>query len=85
MANTGAHPTRTVAPTAARAAEPGSLEIAATELHRLELALLVELRLLAGHGFKLAPTFGDVAADFVIAARTERSMEHLAPERYVRG
>jgi sarcosine oxidase len=36
----------------------------------------------SGHGFKLAPLFGDVAADLVLEGRTSRSIDHLAPGRF---
>jgi sarcosine oxidase len=36
----------------------------------------------SGHGFKLAPLFGDVAADLVVDGGTARSIEHLAPSRF---
>lgn len=36
----------------------------------------------SGHGFKLAPLFGDVAAELVVEGGTARSIEHLAPSRF---
>jgi sarcosine oxidase len=36
----------------------------------------------SGHGFKLAPLFGDVAAELVLEGRTPRAIEHLAPDRF---
>jgi sarcosine oxidase len=36
----------------------------------------------SGHGFKLCPLFGDVAADLVLEGRTARSIDHLAPSRF---
>lgn len=36
----------------------------------------------SGHGFKLAPLFGDIAAELVLEGRTSRSIGHLAPERF---
>lgn len=38
----------------------------------------------SGHGFKLAPVFGDVAADLVLTGGTERPVSHLAPDRHLR-
>lgn len=37
----------------------------------------------SGHGFKLAPVFGDIAADLLLTGSTERPINHLAPERYL--
>jgi sarcosine oxidase len=37
----------------------------------------------SGHGFKLAPVFGDIAADLVTAGETGRAIEHVAPARYL--
>ncbi|MGH7922395.1 MAG: N-methyl-L-tryptophan oxidase [Candidatus Dormibacteraceae bacterium] len=37
----------------------------------------------SGHGFKLAPVIGDIAADLVLGGRTPRPIRHLAPERYL--
>jgi sarcosine oxidase len=35
----------------------------------------------SGHGFKLAPLMGDIAADFILEGRTERAVEYLLPHR----
>jgi sarcosine oxidase len=35
----------------------------------------------SGHGFKMAPAFGQVAADLVAGGTTDLPIEHLAPER----
>jgi hypothetical protein len=35
----------------------------------------------SGHGFKLAPLMGDIAADLILEGRTERAVEQLLPHR----
>ncbi|MCG5217866.1 N-methyl-L-tryptophan oxidase [Streptosporangium sp. KLBMP 9127] len=35
----------------------------------------------SGHGFKLAPVFGDIVADLVETGSTTRGIDHLAPNR----
>ncbi|MFG1679789.1 FAD-dependent oxidoreductase [Nonomuraea sp. NPDC049269] len=35
----------------------------------------------SGHGFKLAPVFGDIIADLVETGATAREIDHLAPSR----
>ncbi len=37
----------------------------------------------SGHGFKLSPAFGDIAADFVIDGLTPRPIDYLSPGRYL--
>ncbi|MDS2172616.1 N-methyl-L-tryptophan oxidase [Nesterenkonia sp. CL21] len=36
----------------------------------------------SGHGFKLAPTFGEVAADLALRGHTDHHIDHLAPARF---
>lgn len=36
----------------------------------------------SGHGFKLSPTFGEIAADLVIDGKTSFAIDHLSPERF---
>lgn len=36
----------------------------------------------SGHGFKMAPTFGEIAADLVRDGGTEHLIDHLAPDRF---
>jgi sarcosine oxidase len=38
---------------------------------------------LSGHGFKLAPAFGEIAADFALTGASERSLSLLDPRRYL--
>ncbi|SEH01281.1 sarcosine oxidase [Nonomuraea solani] len=38
----------------------------------------------SGHGFKLAPVFGDIVADLVESGATTRGIGHLAPNRPLR-
>ncbi|MFC7037592.1 N-methyl-L-tryptophan oxidase [Nonomuraea rubra] len=38
----------------------------------------------SGHGFKLAPVFGDIVADLVETGTTTRDIDHLAPNRPLR-
>ncbi|MEU8399867.1 FAD-dependent oxidoreductase [Nonomuraea sp. NPDC048892] len=38
----------------------------------------------SGHGFKLAPVFGDIVADLVESGATARGIGHLAPDRPLR-
>jgi sarcosine oxidase len=38
----------------------------------------------SGHGFKLAPVFGDIVADLVETGATAREIDHLAPNRPLR-
>ncbi|MET8868599.1 N-methyl-L-tryptophan oxidase [Nonomuraea sp. NPDC004580] len=38
----------------------------------------------SGHGFKLAPVFGDIVADLVETGTTGRAIAHLAPNRPLR-
>ncbi|MEV0162365.1 N-methyl-L-tryptophan oxidase [Nonomuraea fuscirosea] len=38
----------------------------------------------SGHGFKLAPVFGDIVADLVESGATTRGIGHLAPDRPLR-
>ena len=37
----------------------------------------------SGHGFKMAPAFGRVAADLVITGKSSLPIEHLDPERFL--
>jgi sarcosine oxidase len=39
----------------------------------------------SGHGFKLSPIIGDIAADLALEGSTERSIPHLDPARYLDG
>jgi len=36
----------------------------------------------SGHGFKMSPVIGDIAADLIIDGKTNRSIDHLAPDRF---
>ena len=54
-----------------------TLDVGARALH-LEIIVLCGF---SGHGFKLAPLMGDIAADFILEGRTERAVEHLLPHR----
>lgn len=36
----------------------------------------------SGHGFKMSPVIGDIAADLVIDGKTSRPANHLAPDRF---
>ena len=36
----------------------------------------------SGHGFKLAPAIGEIAADIVMGLRNEYSINHLSPKRF---
>lgn len=38
----------------------------------------------SGHGFKLAPTFGEIAADLVVHGRTDHDIATLNPKRFTR-
>lgn len=37
----------------------------------------------SGHGFKLAPVMGKIAAELVLDGKTEHPIEHLSPSRFV--
>jgi len=37
----------------------------------------------SGHGFKMAPSFGQVAADLVVDGTTSLPVEHLDPKRFL--
>lgn len=37
----------------------------------------------SGHGFKMSPVIGDIAADLVIDGKTSRPVGHLAPDRFL--
>jgi sarcosine oxidase len=36
----------------------------------------------SGHGFKMAPAFGQVAADLITSGKTALPIEHLTPKRF---
>lgn len=36
----------------------------------------------SGHGFKMSPVIGDIAADFILDGKTNRPVGHLAPARF---
>ena len=36
----------------------------------------------SGHGFKMSPVIGDIAADLIIDGKTDRPTDHLAPDRF---
>lgn len=36
----------------------------------------------SGHGFKMSPVIGDIAADFLLEGKTDRPVDHLAPGRF---
>jgi sarcosine oxidase len=36
----------------------------------------------SGHGFKMSPVIGDIAADLVLDGKTDRPVDHLAPDRF---
>lgn len=38
----------------------------------------------SGHGFKMAPVMGKIAADLMVDGKTDHSIEHLRPDRFVR-
>jgi len=37
----------------------------------------------SGHGFKLAPVFGEIAADLVLHGKSEHDITHLEPSRFL--
>jgi sarcosine oxidase len=37
----------------------------------------------SGHGFKMAPTFGQVAAELAIDGKSSLPIEHLDPARFL--
>lgn len=37
----------------------------------------------SGHGFKMSPVMGSIAADLVIDGKTEYSIDHLSPKRFL--
>lgn len=37
----------------------------------------------SAHGFKLAPTFGEIVADLAISGETDHFIDHLAPARFL--
>lgn len=37
----------------------------------------------SGHGFKMAPVMGKIAADLITEGKTDHSIDHLEPNRYV--
>ncbi|WP_405806715.1 N-methyl-L-tryptophan oxidase [Streptomyces sp. NBC_01187] len=39
----------------------------------------------SGHGFKLAPVFGEIAADLVLRGKTEHDIGELNPQRFTQG
>jgi sarcosine oxidase len=38
----------------------------------------------SGHGFKLSPTMGQMAAELITEGKTSISIDHLLPERFVK-
>ena len=36
----------------------------------------------SGHGFKMSPVMGDIAADLLLDGKTNRAVDHLAPARF---
>jgi sarcosine oxidase len=36
----------------------------------------------SGHGFKMSPVMGDIAADLLLDGKTDRAVDHLAPARF---
>ena len=37
----------------------------------------------SGHGFKMAPIIGSIAADLIVEGKTSHSIEHLSPKRLI--
>lgn len=37
----------------------------------------------SGHGFKMSPVIGDIAADLILDGKTSRPVDHLAPGRFL--